>query len=138
MGDERSKRHAAGKGGSGAGGTLGRAALELDGHSLQLTDGAVLIAAITSCTNTSNPYVLMAAGLLARNARRAGLNSKPWVKTSLAPARASVTDYLQHAGLLEPLGEHRLRPGRLRLHHLHREFRPPEARDPAARYAPAI
>jgi aconitate hydratase len=63
----------------------------------------VLIAAITSCTNTSNPYVLIAAGLLARNAHRLGLNSKPWVKTSLAPGSRVVTDYLQKAKLLDQL-----------------------------------
>ncbi len=63
----------------------------------------MLIAAITSCTNTSNPYVLMAAGLVARNARKAGLTSKPWVKTSLAPGSRVVTDYLSAAGLLDEL-----------------------------------
>ncbi len=68
-----------------------------------LQDGAVLIAAITSCTNTSNPAVLVAAGLLARNARRRGLHSKPWVKTSLAPGSRVVTDYLTKAGLLHEL-----------------------------------
>jgi aconitate hydratase len=62
-----------------------------------------LIAAITSCTNTSNPYVLIAAGLLARNAHRLGLNSKPWVKTSLAPGSRVVTDYLEKAKLLDQL-----------------------------------
>ena len=66
-------------------------------------DGAVLIAAITSCTNTSNPAVLVAAGLLARNANALGLKSKPWVKTSLAPGSRVVTDYLQKAGLLTEL-----------------------------------
>ena len=71
--------------------------------SYELKDGAVLIAAITSCTNTSNPYVMMSAGLLARNAGRAGLKSQPWVKTSLAPGSRVVTDYLTKAGLLEPL-----------------------------------
>jgi aconitate hydratase len=63
----------------------------------------VLIAAITSCTNTSNPAVLIAAGLLARNANALGLTSKPWVKTSLAPGSRVVTDYLQKAGLLHEL-----------------------------------
>jgi aconitate hydratase len=65
--------------------------------------GAVVIAAITSCTNTSNPQVLMAAGLLARNAVQKGLNSKPWVKTSLAPGSKVVTDYLEAAGLMSYL-----------------------------------
>jgi aconitate hydratase len=64
-----------------------------------LGHGAVVVAAITSCTNTSNPQVLMAAGLLARNAVQRGLNSKPWVKTSLAPGSKVVTDYLDEAGL---------------------------------------
>ena len=66
-------------------------------------DGAVLIAAITSCTNTSNPSVMVAAGLLARNARKRGLKSRPWVKTSLAPGSRVVTDYLQKAGLIDDL-----------------------------------
>jgi len=65
--------------------------------------GDVVIAAITSCTNTSNPSVLIAAGLLARNARARGLTSKPWVKTSLAPGSQVVTDYLAKAGLTEHL-----------------------------------
>ena len=69
----------------------------------ELGDGAVLIAAITSCTNTSNPTVMVAAGLLARNARRRGLEARPWVKTSLAPGSRVVTDYLGKAGLLDDL-----------------------------------
>jgi aconitate hydratase len=81
----------------------GTAPVSVDGNSFELRDGAVLIAAITSCTNTSNPYVLIAAGLLARNAHRLGLNSKPWVKTSLAPGSRVVTDYLQKAKLLDQL-----------------------------------
>ena len=79
----------------------------LDGQHHQLATGAVVIAAITSCTNTSNPSVLMAAGLLAKNAADRGLTSKPWVKTSLAPGSKVVTDYLNAAGLmphLEKLG----------------------------------
>ncbi|MEW6650724.1 MAG: aconitate hydratase AcnA [Chloroflexota bacterium] len=68
-----------------------------------LTHGSVVIAAITSCTNTSNPYVMMSAGLLAKNAVEKGLTTKPYVKTSLAPGSRVVTDYLQHAGLMEPL-----------------------------------
>jgi aconitate hydratase len=75
----------------------------LDGASFEVKDGDVLIAAITSCTNTSNPYVLMAAGLVARNARRLGVTRKPWVKTSLAPGSKVVTDYLAAAGLLDEL-----------------------------------
>ncbi len=67
--------------------------------------GSVVIAAITSCTNTSNPSVMVAAGLLAKKARAKGLTSKPWVKTSLAPGSKVVTDYLQEAGLNKPLDE---------------------------------
>ena len=67
----------------------------------ELDDGAVLIAAITSCTNTSNPSVMLGAALLARNARKAGLKAKPWVKTSLSPGSKVVTDYLTKAGLLD-------------------------------------
>jgi aconitate hydratase len=81
----------------------GSATVTSDGQSYELQDGAVLIAAITSCTNTSNPAVLVAAGLLARNARARGLLSKPWVKTSLAPGSRVVTDYLKKAGLLKDL-----------------------------------
>jgi aconitate hydratase len=81
----------------------GSAATSVNGESIEVQDGAVLIAAITSCTNTSNPAVLIAAGLLARNANALGLKSKPWVKTSLAPGSRVVTDYLQKAGLLTDL-----------------------------------
>ncbi|MBV8910881.1 MAG: aconitate hydratase AcnA, partial [Gammaproteobacteria bacterium] len=81
----------------------GVAAAELNGRSVELRDGAVLIAAITSCTNTSNPSVMLGAGLLARKARERGLTSKPWVKTSLAPGSRVVTDYYKKAGLLEDL-----------------------------------
>ncbi|MGN7915828.1 MULTISPECIES: aconitate hydratase AcnA [Lysobacter] len=68
-----------------------------------LSDGSVVIAAITSCTNTSNPAVMLGAGLLARNAARLGLKSKPWVKTSLGPGSLVVTDYLRKAGVLADL-----------------------------------
>ncbi len=68
-----------------------------------ITDGDVVIAAITSCTNTSNPQVLVAAGLLATRAVERGLHAKPWVKTSLAPGSRVVMDYLERAGLVEPL-----------------------------------
>jgi aconitate hydratase len=81
----------------------GSAIAAAGGTSFEVKDGAVLIAAITSCTNTSNPAVLVAAGLLARNALKKGLNSKPWVKTSLAPGSRVVTDYLRKAGLLADL-----------------------------------
>ncbi|MBS1200844.1 MAG: acnA [Proteobacteria bacterium] len=86
---------------------LGLAPADIDGTTVNVKDGAVLIAAITSCTNTSNPSVLVAAGLLARNARRRGLKSRPWVKTSLAPGSRVVTNYLDKAGLsgdLEAVG----------------------------------
>ena len=68
-----------------------------------LKDGSVVIAAITSCTNTSNPYVMIGAGLVARKARQLGLKRKPWVKTSLAPGSKVVTEYLQSSGLQEDL-----------------------------------
>ena len=70
-----------------------------------LADGDLVIAAITSCTNTSNPTVMIGAGLLARNARRRGLRPKPWVKTSLAPGSQVVTEYLRETGLLEDLAD---------------------------------
>jgi aconitate hydratase len=72
-----------------------------DGAAFKLDHGRVVIAAITSCTNTSNPSVMIAAGLLARNAVQRGLQRKPWVKTSLAPGSTVVTDYLEKAGLTE-------------------------------------
>ncbi|HUD97307.1 MAG TPA: aconitate hydratase AcnA [Woeseiaceae bacterium] len=81
----------------------GFATAELDGKNVEIRDGAVLIAAITSCTNTSNPAVMVAAGLLARNATARGLTAKPWVKTSLAPGSKVVTDYLTKADLLDDL-----------------------------------
>ena len=73
------------------------------GTDVSIGDGAVVIAAITSCTNTSNPSVMIGAGLLARNAVARGLTSKPWVKTSLAPGSRVVTEYLAKSGLDEPL-----------------------------------
>jgi aconitate hydratase len=75
----------------------------LDGETFDLEDGAVVIAAITSCTNTSNPSVMVGAGLLAQKAVERGLTRKPWVKTSLAPGSKVVTDYLDRGGLTEPL-----------------------------------
>ena len=77
--------------------------VEVDGTDYSIGHGDVVIAAITSCTNTSNPSVLVAAGLVARKARALGLNSKPWVKTSLAPGSQVVTDYLTSAGLQDDL-----------------------------------
>ena len=81
----------------------GKATVTSGGKTFELADGAVMIAAITSCTNTSNPNVLIAAGLVARKAHERGLTAKPWVKTSLAPGSRVVTDYLQKAGLLADL-----------------------------------
>ena len=79
------------------------AELPVEGQEYALRDGSVVIASITSCTNTSNPYVMIGAGLLARKARALGLNSKPWVKTSLAPGSKVVTEYLEASGLQEDL-----------------------------------
>src|SRR5579871_2195768 len=84
-------------------GPNGIASAKLNGQSVELKDGAVLIAAITSCTNTSNPSVMLGAGLLARKARERGLKAKPWVKTSLAPGSRVVTDYFRKAGVLDDL-----------------------------------
>jgi aconitate hydratase len=77
--------------------------VSLNGSAFKLRDGAVVIAAITSCTNTSNPAVMLGAGLLARNAVRKGLKAAPWVKTSLGPGSLVVTDYLKKAGVLADL-----------------------------------
>ncbi|KXJ31661.1 aconitate hydratase AcnA [Pseudomonas sp. HUK17] len=79
--------------------------VQLDGQTFQLEDGAVVIAAITSCTNTSNPSVMMAAGLLAKKAAEKGLMRKPWVKSSLAPGSKVVTDYYNAAGLTPYLND---------------------------------
>ena len=79
------------------------ARVDVEGQDFAIGHGDVVIAAITSCTNTSNPSVLVAAGLVARKARAKGLNSKPWVKTSLAPGSQVVSDYLNAAGLQEDL-----------------------------------
>jgi aconitate hydratase len=97
MSEERARKHP---------GATGEAVVK-DGGQYTLKDGAVLIAAITSCTNTSNPSVLVAAGLLARNANQRGLKARPWVKTSLAPGSRVVTNYLDKARLsadLEAVG----------------------------------
>jgi len=77
--------------------------ITLGQEKFELTDGAIAIAAITSCTNTSNPFVMIGAGLVARKAREHGLDIKPWVKTSLAPGSKVVTDYLEKADLLDDL-----------------------------------
>jgi aconitate hydratase len=105
-----------GVGGAGGGGTGAATVLphngtaktvQMDGQTFEIDHGDVVIAAITSCTNTSNPSVMVGAGILARNALAKGLKSKPWVKTSLAPGSKVVTEYLDRAGLtpaLEGLG----------------------------------
>ncbi|HEX3157147.1 MAG TPA: aconitate hydratase AcnA [Gemmatimonadaceae bacterium] len=79
--------------------------VEMNGQRFTLDHGAVVIAAITSCTNTSNPSVMLAAGLLARNAVARGLSSKPWVKTSCAPGSRVVTDYYEKAGVMDALNQ---------------------------------
>ena len=89
--------------------TPATAMVEYDGETFELDDGDVVIAAITSCTNTSNPDVMVAAGLVARKARELGLERQPWVKSSLAPGSKVVTEYLTRSGLLpdlEALGFH--------------------------------
>jgi aconitate hydratase len=100
--------------GSGAGGVAvaepavageGGAQVQYNGNTFTLEHGAVVIAAITSCTNTSNPSVMLAAGLLARNAVKRGLKTKPWVKSSLAPGSKVVTDYFRQAGLQQYLDQ---------------------------------
>ena len=81
----------------------GSVGVQKDGENLTLKDGSVVIAAITSCTNTSNPAVMLGAGLLARKAAAKGLKAKPWVKTSIGPGSLVVTDYLEKTGLLKEL-----------------------------------
>ena len=99
------RRPAGGEDESGAVAVLERArvATTLEGATFHLDDGDVVIAAITSCTNTSNPDVMVGAGLVARKARERGLTRKPWVKTSLAPGSKVVTEYLERAGLMDDL-----------------------------------
>ena len=80
-----------------------RKSVEVEGEEYKLRDGSVVIASITSCTNTSNPYVMIGAGLVARKARALGLTRKPWVKTSLAPGSQVVSEYLEAANLQEDL-----------------------------------
>jgi len=80
-----------------------RKSVKVKGEDYTIRDGSVVIASITSCTNTSNPYVMIGAGLVARKARALGLNRKPWVKTSLAPGSQVVSAYLEAAGLQEDL-----------------------------------
>src|SRR5262249_9679930 len=80
-----------------------QAHVQSNGNSFELSSGAVVIAAITSCTNTSNPSLMLGAGLLAKKAVERGLQVKPWVKTSLAPGSKVVTDYLEASGLTQYL-----------------------------------
>ncbi len=112
--DARSKRHSDAKqedrlkneggGGTAVGAQAAQAQeAEASGAGWRLRDGAVVIAAITSCTNTSNPAVMLGAGLLARNALAKGLKAQPWVKTSLGPGSLVVTDYLKKAGVMDDL-----------------------------------
>ncbi len=82
---------------------LGPAKATIDGKEVTISDGSIVIAAITSCTNTSNPSVMLAAGLVAQKATKLGLKAAPWVKTSLGPGSMAVTRYLERAGLVEPL-----------------------------------
>ncbi|MFP5333264.1 MAG: aconitate hydratase AcnA [Acidimicrobiia bacterium] len=82
---------------------ISQATVTYDGQTFEMEDGHVVIAAITSCTNTSNPDVMVGAGLVARKARQRGLTRQPWVKTSLAPGSKVVTEYLESSGLLEDL-----------------------------------
>jgi aconitate hydratase len=120
---ERTRKGAAARGGDGNGleGIWGEQAqgdgelpeangeTEAETDAPQLRDGSIVIASITSCTNTSNPYVMLGAGLLAKKASERGLRPRPWVKTSLAPGSKVVTEYLERAGLmphLEALGFH--------------------------------
>ncbi len=93
----------------------------MNSHKEKIHDGAVVIAAITSCTNTSNPSVMVAAGLLAKKAVEKGLTAKSWVKTSLAPGSKVVFDYLNDAGLMTLFGEAEFPLGWVRLHDVHRQ-----------------
>jgi aconitate hydratase len=77
----------------------------IDGQEVEIGDGSIVVAAITSCTNTSNPSVMLAAGLVAQKAAALGLKRAPWVKTSLGPGSMAVTRYLERAGLIDPLKE---------------------------------
>ena len=83
--------------------TIGPAMAVIDGEEEEISDGSIVVAAITSCTNTSNPSVMLGAGLVAKKAAARGLKAAPWVKTSLGPGSMAVTRYLDRAGLIEPL-----------------------------------
>lgn len=101
--EAQSRLETEGGGGVAVGGPSSGATITIDGEEHEISHGAVVIAAITSCTNTSNPSVMMAAGLLAKKAVERGVMRKPWVKSSLAPGSKVVTDYLQRAGLTDSL-----------------------------------
>ena len=101
-----------------------RKSATVTGEDYTLRDGSVVIASITSCTNTSNPYVMIGAGLVARKARALGLTRKPWVKTSLAPRLSGRLCLSGSRRSARRSGRHRLQPCGLWLHHLHRQFRP--------------
>jgi aconitate hydratase len=101
--EAESRLETEGGGGVAVGGPSNGATVVIDGEEHEISHGAVVIAAITSCTNTSNPSVMMAAGLLAKKAVELGMVRKPWVKTSLAPGSKVVTDYLLRAGLTDSL-----------------------------------
>ena len=101
----------------------------VEGRKHDLGNGDVVIAAITSCTNTSNPSVMIGAGLLARKAAAKGLTSKPWVKTSLAPGSQVVGEYLDKSGLQKDLDTLGFNLVGYRLHHLHRQFGSAAGRD---------
>ena len=104
---------AGGAGGANGGGTGAAVAagrrrtveIEMDGERMEIGDGTIVVAAITSCTNTSNPSVMVGAGLMAKRARELGMEVRPWVKTSMAPGSQVVTDYLEAAGLMRYLEE---------------------------------
>ena len=109
--------------------TVERKSVPVRGEDYALEHGSVVIAAITSCTNTSNPSVMIGAGLLAKKAVELGLKRKPWVKSSLAPGSKVVTEYYERAGLDALSRRARLQPRRLRLHDVHRQLGPAARRD---------
>ena len=110
-----------------------RKSVPVRGEDYSLEHGSVVIAAITSCTNTSNPSVMIGAGPAREEGGRAGLTRKPWVKSSLAPGSKVVTEYYRRAGLDALSRRARLQPRRLRLHDVHRQLRPAAGRDRARR-----
>jgi Aconitase A len=112
--------------------TVSRKSVPVRGEAYSLEHGSVVICAITSCTNTSNPSVMIGAGLLAKKAVEKGLKRKPWVKSSLAPGSKVVTEYYERSGsiLSRRAG---LQPRRVRLHDLHRQLRAAAGRDRRSR-----